>query len=97
MLPRWPLVLGPPRTVLQHRGIGRRFQPGAQDGLLLRPNAAMPADARALLRADAVLLRDELTARGRMPQASPETRAHVAESIAVLEDALKATSVRQGT
>ena len=65
--------------------------------VLLRPNAAMPADARALLRADAVLLHDELTARARMPQASPETRAHLAESIAVLEDALKATSVRQGT
>ena len=31
--------------------------------VLLRPSVAMPADARALLRADAVQLRDELSAR----------------------------------
>jgi hypothetical protein len=52
-----PLVLGPPRTVLQHRGIGRRFQPGAQDGLLLRPNAARaPGNRLALQRARLALL-----------------------------------------
>jgi hypothetical protein len=57
----------------------------------------MPADARALLRADAVQLRDELATRRHKAQASPETRAHLAESLAVLDDALKAASVRQGT
>jgi hypothetical protein len=65
--------------------------------VLLRPNVAMPADARALLRADAVQLRDELATRRHKAQASPETRAHLAESLAVLDDALKAASVRQGT
>jgi Met-zincin/Domain of unknown function (DUF5117) len=65
--------------------------------VLLRPNAAMPADARALLRADAVRLRSELATVRRRANASPETRAHVAECLATLDDALKATSVRQGT
>ena len=65
--------------------------------VLLRPASTMPADARALLRADAVQLRGELAAASRRPHASPETRAHVAESLAVLDDALKATSVRQGS
>ena len=65
--------------------------------VLLRPAAAMPTDARALLRADAVALREELAAMRHKPQASPETRAHIAESIAVLDDALKASSVRQGS
>jgi len=65
--------------------------------VLLRPATNMPADARALLRSDAVQLRGELAAANRRPHASPETRAHVAESLAVLDDALKATSVRQGS
>jgi hypothetical protein len=65
--------------------------------VLLRPATNMPADARALLRADVVQLRGELAAASRRPNASPETRAHVAESLAVLDDALKATSVRQGS
>ncbi|MEO8345692.1 MAG: zinc-dependent metalloprotease [Betaproteobacteria bacterium] len=65
-------------------------------GVLIRPNSTMPADARALLRADAIQLRDELAAVRRKPNASVETRAHVAESLATLDDALKATSVRQG-
>jgi hypothetical protein len=65
--------------------------------VLLRPASTMPADARALLRADAVQLRGELAAASRRPYTSPETRAHVAESLAVLDDALKAASVRQGS
>ncbi len=66
-------------------------------GVLLRPGAgAMPADARSLLRADAVQLRDEMSAMQRKPRLSTETRAHLAESVATLDDALKATSVRQG-
>jgi hypothetical protein len=65
--------------------------------VLLRPATTMPADARALLRADAVQLRGELAAASRQRHASPETRAHLAESLAVLDDALKAASVRQGS
>ena len=63
--------------------------------VVLRPAGTMPADARSLLRADAIKLRDELTAVRRKPGASVETRAHVAESLATLEDALKANSIRQ--
>ena len=65
--------------------------------VVLRPATSMPADARALLRADVVQLRSELAAANRRPHASPETRAHVAESLAVLDDALTAASVRQGS
>ena len=66
-------------------------------GVLLRPGGgAMPADARALLRADAVVLRDEMATLQRKPRLATETRAHLAESLATLDDALKATSVRQG-
>ncbi len=66
-------------------------------GVLLRPGGGtMPADARALLRADAVQLRDELAAMQRKPRLAPETRAHLAESLATLDDALKASSLRQG-
>jgi len=63
--------------------------------VLLRPGTgAMPADARALLRADAVQLRDELAAKQRKPRASVETRAHLAESLATLDDALRAAGRR---
>jgi hypothetical protein len=55
----------------------------------------MPADARALLRADAVQLRDELTAMQKRPRTSVETRAHVADSLALLDEALKAPMMRQ--
>ncbi len=63
-------------------------------GVLLRPATAMPADARALLRADALQLRGELAAAQKRRH-SPETRAHVAESLVALDDALKAPLVRQ--
>ncbi|MGH8802277.1 MAG: zinc-dependent metalloprotease, partial [Casimicrobiaceae bacterium] len=62
---------------------------------LIKPLAAMPADARALLRAEAKTLRGELAAarpRGR----SEEVSAHIAEMLATLDEALKAPIVRQG-
>jgi hypothetical protein len=63
---------------------------------LLRPSATMPTDARAQLRADAKLLRTELAlAQGRASY-SPEARAHLAEALAMLDEALKAPIVRQG-
>jgi len=63
---------------------------------LLRPSATMPTDARAQLRADARLLRSELVqAQGRSGY-SPEARAHLAEALAMLDEALKAPIVRQG-
>ena len=63
--------------------------------VVLRPATAMPADARALLRADAKRLRDEIANRRRSDKGSPETRAHLAETLATLDDALRAPIVRQ--
>jgi hypothetical protein len=63
--------------------------------VILRPVPAMPADARALLRADAKRLRDEIASRERGGKGSPETRAHLAETLATLDDALRAPVLRQ--
>ena len=63
--------------------------------VLVRPAPTMPPDARALLRADAVQLRDEIAAAQRRSRANKETRAHLAESAAALDDALKAPLLRQ--
>jgi hypothetical protein len=64
--------------------------------VIVRPASGMPSDARALLRADAAKLRDEMAAmQRRAPNASPETRAHLAESVATLDEALRASLVRQ--
>jgi hypothetical protein len=41
-----PLVLGPPGTVLQHRGIRHRFQPRAQERLVLAADRARAARHR---------------------------------------------------
>ncbi len=64
--------------------------------VLLRPVAAMPADARALLRAEAVALRADLATMQKRPGLSRETAAHVAESHATIDQALKAPLTRQG-
>ncbi len=63
---------------------------------LLRPSASMPADARAILRADAKTLRTELVAAGSRSSFSPAAKAHIAEMTATLDEALKAPMMRQG-
>ena len=63
--------------------------------IVLRPAPTMPADARALLRADAQKLRTELAAAQKRNRLSTETRAHVAESLATIDEALKAPLMRQ--
>ena len=63
---------------------------------LLRPSASMPADARALLRADARTLRAELTAAQAKSGYSPEAKAHIAEMTGMIDEVLKAPIVRQG-
>ena len=62
---------------------------------LLRPTAAMPADAKSLLRAEARTLRADLAAAAARPGWSPTASAHLAESLAMLDEALKAPVVRQ--
>jgi hypothetical protein len=61
---------------------------------LVRPTGSMPADARALLRVQAIRLHGELGSAS-VRSLSPEARAHVAEMAALLDEALKAPLVRQ--
>ncbi len=63
---------------------------------LLRPSASMPADARSLMRAEVKSLRAELAAAQARKGYSAEAKAHIAETIATLDEALKAPLVRQG-
>jgi hypothetical protein len=95
-----------------HRAIWSELQSGSDIGLLrrnlqrehasrlastlVRPSASMPADARSLLRADAKALRAELAAVQGRKAFSAESQAHLAETIATLDEALKAPLVRQG-
>ena len=62
---------------------------------LLRPSSSMPADARATLRADARALRSELAAAQNRSGYSAEAKAHIAEALAMIDEALKAPLVRQ--
>jgi hypothetical protein len=61
---------------------------------LLRSSATMPADARAVARADAKALRDEIAAAQKRAGYSADARAHLAESQQALDEALKAPVVR---
>jgi hypothetical protein len=54
----------------------------------------MPADAKALLRADAKALRGEIASAATRSGWSPATSAHLAESQGMLDEALKAPIVR---
>ena len=65
-------------------------------GGLLRPSASMPADARALLREEAKSLRHDIAAAQGKPGFSKEAKAHLAETLTQLDEALKAPIVRQG-
>jgi hypothetical protein len=62
---------------------------------LLRPSATVPADARALLRAEAAALRIEIAAAQNRAAISKEARAHLAQAAITLDEALKAPVVRQ--
>jgi hypothetical protein len=63
---------------------------------LVRPSPALPPDAKALLRQDARLLRDELKAAATRTVWSKETKAHIDEARVTLDEALKAAMQRQG-
>jgi len=62
---------------------------------LLKPSAMMPADARATLRADAKQLRAELVSAQHRNGWSTEAKAHIAETLAMIDEALKAPLIRQ--
>jgi hypothetical protein len=61
---------------------------------LLRPAATMPADARAVARADAKALRAEIAAAQARSTYSAEAKAHLAETLQTLDEALRAPIVR---
>ena len=63
---------------------------------LVRPSPTMPADAKALMRADAKALRAEIAAAAAKPGLSPAAAAHLAETLSTLDEALKAPLVRSG-
>jgi hypothetical protein len=65
-------------------------------GAIVRPSATLPADARSLLREDARVLAAQLREGQGRPGLSKETRAHYAESVNTLEEALKAPLQRAG-
>jgi hypothetical protein len=62
--------------------------------MLLHPSANTPADARSLMRMEAQQLAVEIRKVKSRPAYSKETRAHLAESLDTLEQALKAPLVR---
>ena len=64
--------------------------------MLLRPSAGMPADARSLMRMEAQALAARIRKVKSRPAYSKETRAHLAESLDTLEQALKAPLQRAG-
>ena len=82
--------ISPLRRNLQREHLARIANP------LVRPSPSMPPDARALLRQDALALRDELRVAATKNVWSKETKAHIAEALATLDEALKAPLQRQG-
>jgi hypothetical protein len=65
-------------------------------GALLRPSPGTPADARGLLRENARTMATQLRSALAKPGLSKETRAHYAESLNTIEEALKAPMQRAG-
>ncbi len=65
-------------------------------GMLVKPSASLPADARSLVRMNAIALAAEIRASQSKPAFSKETRAHLSESLNSLEEALKAPLARAG-
>jgi hypothetical protein len=82
--------ISPLRRNLQREHLGRVAS------ALIRPSLSMPPDARALLRQDARVLRDELQAAATKSGWSKEAKAHIAEGLSTLDEALKAPLQRQG-
>jgi hypothetical protein len=64
--------------------------------MMLRPSQGMPADARSLMRVNAQQLVAELKAAQKKPAFSREAKAHLAESLDTLSEALKAPMQRVG-
>jgi hypothetical protein len=90
----WSELKAPKDIPLLRRNLQREYVMRLAN-VLLRPAGSMPADARALLRADAMQLRGEIAKARDRKELSAEARAHLAESLAQIDEALKAPLVRQ--
>ena len=90
----WSELKAPKDIPLLRRNLQREYVMRLAN-VLLRPAGSMPADARALLRADAMQLRGEIVKAKDRKELSAEARAHLAESLAQIDEALKAPLVRQ--
>jgi len=66
-------------------------------GMLLHPAPTTPADARSLMRMNAMALVADLKAAQGKPGFSKESRAHISESLDTLQEALKAPMQRAST
>jgi len=64
--------------------------------MLLHGSPSMPADARSLMRMNAISLAAQIRAVHNKPGYSKETRAHLDEALDTLEEALKAPMLRAG-
>jgi hypothetical protein len=79
---------GPTRRGLQKEHLRQLI------ALVLRANPLTPDDARALAREDLRTLHSQILAASRKPAFSRETKAHLAECRAVIEETLKASVQR---
>ena len=91
----WSEALAGRETDLLRRNLQREHLKRIA-GTLIRPGAATPADAVALLRDKATRLAAVLRGAKSKPALSRETRAHYAHSLNTLEEALRAPLQRSG-
>ena len=92
----WSELAGkPPKDIpLMRRNLQREYVVRVAN-VLVRPSGSLPADARALLRADATRLRSEIAKVKDRRDLSSEAKAHLNESFTLIDEALKAPLVRQ--
>ncbi|MGE5739793.1 MAG: zinc-dependent metalloprotease [Betaproteobacteria bacterium] len=89
----WSELKSGKEITLFRRNLQREYATRVANALL-KPTGSMPADARALFRADLTRLRAELVAAPTR-QLSAEAKAHLAEMASLLDEAQKAPIVRQ--
>jgi hypothetical protein len=89
----WSELKSGKEITLFRRNLQREYATRVANALL-KPTGSMPADARALFRADLTRLRAELAAAPTR-QLSAEAKAHLAEMASLLDEAQKAPIVRQ--
>jgi hypothetical protein len=64
--------------------------------MLIQPSPTLPADAKSLTRENAIALRTSISSALTKKVYGKEARAHLAESLSTLDEALKAQLQRSG-